>query len=93
MLSNVKAIVANKNVPDLTLRDLAVLTVISQVGEHTVGSIATELNLAKPNVTRINAKLEDLGFLQRQPHPGDKRLKSLFRSTSAGRKYLTRLAA
>lgn len=60
--------------PDLTNRQLAVLTLVHhRSGPHTVRELARELNVSKPVITRALDKLANLGYLRRQPDTTDGR--------------------
>ena len=66
--------VNTKNLPDLSMRQLAVLLVIHTADEpQTVRSLASILDVHKPAVTRALDKLSDHGLLRRLPDPADKR--------------------
>ncbi|QYJ01309.1 MarR family transcriptional regulator [Thalassovita mediterranea] len=59
---------------DLTARQQAILmTVALSAGPHTVRGLATDLELAKPAVTRAVDALEKLGFVRRRRDEHDLR--------------------
>jgi DNA-binding MarR family transcriptional regulator len=59
--------------PDLTARQLAVMTVRLQPAPHTVRGLASALNVGKPAITRALDTLSRLGFVQRRRDPKDGR--------------------
>ena len=58
----------------------------------TPGEIARRLGLATPTVTRAATRMEAVGLLRREPHPGDRRLVRL-RLTERGRSLEKVIAA
>lgn len=59
---------------DLTARQQAILmTVALSAGPHTIRGLATDLELAKPAVTRAVDALEKLGFVRRRRDEHDLR--------------------
>ena len=60
--------------PDLTARQMAVLTTIYLTAPpHTVRGLAEHLNIAKPAVTRALDRLSDLGLVRRKRDDHDRR--------------------
>jgi DNA-binding MarR family transcriptional regulator len=73
---------------DLTARQQAVyLAVLLDSGDHTVRSLAEQLNVSKPAITRAVDRLEALNLVYRVDNPNDHR--SIFvKKTPAGTAYL-----
>ena len=64
----------NRNLPDLTARQFALLLQVYQAAPpHTVRGLAAILNMSKPAVTRALDRLEGLEFLRRKPDEADRR--------------------
>ena len=64
----------NRNLPDLTARQFALLLHVYQAPPpHTVRGLAAILNMSKPAVTRALDRLEGLEFLRRKPDEADRR--------------------
>jgi DNA-binding MarR family transcriptional regulator len=79
------------NGSDLSARQLGVfLTCYLHAGDHTVGSLAAELNISKPAVCRVLDRLEERTLARRQIDPRDRR-SVLTRRTSEGAAFLRRL--
>ena len=78
--------------PDLTSRQLAVLTTVYlEQGPHTVRSLAQRLNVTKAVITRALDTLAGYSFVERRPDPRDKRSVVIVR-TARGSTFLTRFA-
>lgn len=79
--------------PDLTNRQMAMLMLVTWTpGPHTVRSLAQELLVAKPVITRATDRLVQLGFVKRRRDPEDKRV-VLITGTGEGLVFLARLEA
>ena len=64
----------NRNLPDLTARQFALLLHVYQSPPpHTVRGLAATLNMSKPAVTRALDRLQGLDFLRRKPDESDRR--------------------
>ena len=90
----VERLVADPKLPDLTMRQLAMLLILRDEPkvDCTVRGIARRLNISKPAVTRGASTLEHLMFAQRQPDPADRR--SIFlRLTPRGHAFMRTLPA
>ncbi len=75
--------------PDLTTRQLAVLTTIYlEPGPHTVKSLAEQLNVTKAVITRALDTLSRYKFVCRRDDPRDKR-SVLIQRTGPGSNYLS----
>jgi DNA-binding MarR family transcriptional regulator len=64
-------------VGEITPSQLSALTVVAKRGEVTLGELAAIERIAPPSMTRIAARLEDRGFVQRQVDPTDRRVARL----------------
>jgi len=78
--------------PDFTNRQLALLLVVYlEPGPHTVRGLASQLNVAKPVITRALNTLEDMGYVKRKRDMSDRR--NLFvQRTVKGAVYLSEFA-
>lgn len=74
---------------DLTTRQLGMLF-LCQKGPKTVRGLGEELKINRPSVTRAADKLEDMGFVRRQPDPDDRR-SVLIEVTGSGRKFINNI--
>jgi len=78
-------------IPDLTTRQLAVLTTVYLIErKHTVRSLAKHLNVTKAVITRALDTLGNYGYLTRGPDPDDRRSVIIHR-TSGGTRFLQTL--
>jgi DNA-binding MarR family transcriptional regulator len=59
--------------PELSLGQLAALRSLERHGPMTPGELATHEKLRPPSMTKIVARLEELGYVTRAPHPDDRR--------------------
>jgi DNA-binding MarR family transcriptional regulator len=76
---------------DLTARQLAVLlTAYLTKGPHTVSSLAAELNVSVPAITRVLDQLGELDLTRRSSDPFDRRSVHV-QQTAAGQTYLRNL--
>src|SRR6185369_9693114 len=69
---------------DLTLTQLSALTSLELAGALTPRELADVERVQPPTLTRIVAKLEDRGLVQRSPHPTDGR-QVILAASEAGR--------
>lgn len=76
-------------VGDLTVTQYSALTSLELAGALTPGELADIERVRPPTMTRIVAKLEQRGLVQRSPHPTDGR-QVLLSATDAGRNVLAR---
>ena len=67
-------------VGEITPSQLSALTVVAKRGEVTLGELAAIERIAPPSMTRIAARLEHRGFVQRQVDPADRRVARLVAS-------------
>lgn len=98
-LNFISSIVKNPEIPDLSLRQMAVFLATNggakeyedpQTGGFTVRSLAAGLRIAKPAITRAADRLEEEGLIRRIPVPEDRRLVKMT-STIHGQAMLTRM--
>lgn len=71
-------------VGDLTLTQLSALTSLELAGALTPRELAESERVQPPTMTKIIAKLEERGLLQRSPHPSDGR-QVVLAATAQGR--------
>ncbi len=64
-------------VGEITPSQLSALTVVAKRGEVTLGELAAVERIAPPSMTRIAARLEEQGFVERQVDPADRRVARL----------------
>jgi DNA-binding MarR family transcriptional regulator len=64
-------------VGEITPSQLSALTVVAKRGEVTLGELASVERIAPPSMTRIAARLEEQGFVERQVDPADRRVARL----------------
>ena len=72
---------------DIAPEQYATLIIISEDGEITQSGIAEVLAKGKPTISRALDALEKKGFIQREAHDADRRIKPI-RLTEKGRKVL-----
>jgi DNA-binding MarR family transcriptional regulator len=68
---------------DVTPSQMSALVALSRHGELTLGDLAAIERIAPPSMTRIAARLEAAGFLERRPDISDRRV-ALVAITSTG---------
>lgn len=59
---------------DITPSQMSALVVLAQHGELTLGELASIERIAPPSMTRIAARLEEKGLLERRPDVSDRRV-------------------
>lgn len=59
--------------PELSLGQLAALRSLERHGPMTPGELAAHEKLRPPSMTKIVARLEELGYVTRTAHPDDRR--------------------
>lgn len=74
-------------VGDLTVTQLSALTSLKLAGALTPRELADIERVQPPTMTKIVAKLEDRGLVQRTPHPTDRR-QVILAATEGGRAVL-----
>ncbi|HKS45197.1 MAG TPA: MarR family transcriptional regulator [Amycolatopsis sp.] len=58
---------------NVTLTQLAALSTLYKCGSLTPSKLAAKEGVQPPSMTRVIAALEDLGYVERSPHPTDGR--------------------
>jgi DNA-binding MarR family transcriptional regulator len=76
-------------VGDLTATQLSALTSLQLGGALSPRELADAERVQPPTMTKIVAKLEERGLVQRTPHPTDRR-QVILSATEAGREVLAR---
>jgi DNA-binding MarR family transcriptional regulator len=76
----------------LSLSQLSALTSIERHGPLTLGALADTERVAPPSVTKVVAKLEELGYVTRRADPDDRRVARVT-ATPAGIELLARVRA
>lgn len=71
-----------ESVGDITPSQLSALTAVERHGEMTLGELAAIERIAPPSMTRIAARLEESGFVERHVDPADRRVARLAVSPS-----------
>lgn len=76
----------------LTPPQFQMLTVINRLSDEPITQrrLARELYVSFPNITVMLTRLEDSGFIERNPHPDDGRAK-IVRLTQRGKRMLQRI--
>ena len=59
---------------EITPSQMSALAVLAQHGELTLGELASIERIAPPSMTRIAARLEEKGLLERRPDVSDRRV-------------------
>ncbi len=59
---------------EITPSQMSALTVLAKHGELTLGELAAIERIAPPSMTRIAARLEEKGLLERRPDTSDRRV-------------------
>jgi DNA-binding MarR family transcriptional regulator len=72
---------------ELTPTMRAMIGSISSEGPVTLGDLASIERVAPPTITKVIAKLEERGFVEREPDPSDRRV-SRVALTELGRRWL-----
>jgi DNA-binding MarR family transcriptional regulator len=72
----------------LTLTQLSALSMLDRQGPSTPGELAAHEKVQPPSMTRVLTHLEQLGLVERAPHPTDGR-QVLIALTAAARAVLT----
>ncbi|WP_083602882.1 MarR family winged helix-turn-helix transcriptional regulator [Bowdeniella nasicola] len=73
---------------DITQSQFCVLASLDRYGALTPGELAEQERVQPPSMTRTVAALDELGFVERGPHPSDRR-QVLVHLTPDGREVLT----
>ncbi|WP_236797075.1 MarR family winged helix-turn-helix transcriptional regulator [Amycolatopsis sp. GM8] len=75
---------ANENV---SLTQIAALSTLYKCGALTPGRLAAKEGVQPPSMTRVIAALEEMGYVERTPHPTDGR-QSIVALTTAGKSFI-----
>jgi len=78
----------NRPVGDLTVAQFSALTSLELGGALTPSELAETERVQPPTVTKLVAKLEERGLVQRAPHPTDRR-QVVLSTTESGRALLS----
>ncbi len=89
-LASCAAIARDATMPDLTIRQYALLNILSQCDSMDYGDLASNCGFPKPVVTRALNVLEKDGWLASQTNPIDRRRRQLA-LTPSGRAFVVRL--
>ena len=71
----------------VSLTQIAALSTLHKCGALTPGKLAAKEGVQPPSMTRVIAALEDMGFVERSPHPTDGR-QSIVALTSEGTTFV-----
>jgi len=71
----------------VSLTQIAALSTLHKCGALTPGKLAAKEGVQPPSMTRVIAALEDMGFVERSPHPTDGR-QSIVALTGAGTTFV-----
>lgn len=74
---------------DVTPSTLSALSTLERRGPMTLGELAAIENVQPPTMTRIVGRLEELGYVERQVDPDDRRV-ARATATAAGKEYAAR---
>ena len=74
---------------DVTASRLSALSSINRLGPLTLGELAAVEQVQPPSMTKIVAKLEEQGFVVREPDASDRRVTRV-RVSDEGRRYVAR---
>jgi DNA-binding MarR family transcriptional regulator len=77
----------NRPVGDLTVAQFSALTSLELSGALTPSELAETERVQPPTMTKLVARLEDRGLVQRTPHPTDRR-QVILSATESGRTVL-----
>ncbi|PKV93778.1 DNA-binding MarR family transcriptional regulator [Amycolatopsis echigonensis] len=64
---------AQRVADDVSLTQIAALSTLHKCGPLTPGQLAAKEGVQPPSMTRVIAALEEMGFVERRPHPTDGR--------------------
>ena len=74
----------------LTPSQNAALVSVERFGPLTLGALADHERVAPPSITKVVAKLESVGYVERRPDASDRRV-AWVSTTAAGRAHLARV--
>jgi DNA-binding MarR family transcriptional regulator len=78
---------AQRTDQNVSLTQIAALSTLHKCGALTPGKLAAKEGVQPPSMTRVIAALEDMGFVERSPHPTDGR-QSIVTLTDTGRTFV-----
>jgi DNA-binding MarR family transcriptional regulator len=78
---------AQRSDQNVSLTQIAALSTLHKCGALTPGKLAAKEGVQPPSMTRVIAALEDLGYVQRSPHPTDGR-QSIVALTETGLDFI-----
>ncbi|ASR38196.1 MarR family transcriptional regulator [Prauserella marina] len=64
---------AQRTSQDLSLTQISALSTLHKCGQMTPGQLAAKEGVQPPSMTRVIAALEEVGYVERSPHPTDGR--------------------
>lgn len=74
---------------DVTASQLSALATVERLGPMTLGELAAAEQVQPPSMTRIVGRLDEHGFVIREPDANDRRIARV-RISEQGRRYLAR---
>lgn len=78
---------AQRTGQDLSLTQISALSTVHKCGAMTPGQLAAKEGVQPPSMTRVIAALEELGYVERTPHPTDGR-QAIVAITESGLDYV-----
>jgi DNA-binding MarR family transcriptional regulator len=78
---------AQRTNQNVSLTQVAALSTLYKCGALTPGKLAAKEGVQPPSMTRVIAALEDMGFVERTPHPTDGR-QSIVTLTETGTSFI-----
>ncbi|MTD56641.1 MarR family winged helix-turn-helix transcriptional regulator [Amycolatopsis pithecellobii] len=78
---------AQRATEHISLTQLAALSTLHKCGALTPGRLAAKEGVQPPSMTRVIAALEDMGYVERSPHPTDGR-QSIVALTERGQSFI-----
>jgi DNA-binding MarR family transcriptional regulator len=78
---------AQRTDQNISLTQIAALSTLHKCGALTPGKLAAKEGVQPPSMTRVIAALEDLGYVERSPHPTDGR-QSIVTLTASGMEFI-----
>ncbi|SFP46551.1 DNA-binding transcriptional regulator, MarR family [Amycolatopsis arida] len=64
---------AQRTSSDVSLTQISAMSTLHKCGAMTPGQLAAKEGVQPPSMTRVIAALEELGYVERRPHPTDGR--------------------
>jgi DNA-binding MarR family transcriptional regulator len=78
---------AQRTDQNVSLTQIAALSTLHKCGALTPGKLAAKEGVQPPSMTRVIAALEEMGYVERTPHPTDGR-QSIVALTEAGTSFI-----